>query len=376
MLFADLFANQVPREVAGSRSANRFDYQISWSICHLLELHASEGDYAIVMDYHEDVVVFNCSKNPTEAKFYQIKTSDSDWTVKKLVAAKRGKVGPLPSPLAKLYSNYVLWKSQARCLGFVSNTPLSAKDSTKKSTKQLSKVAFSRLCSDDAAVLTEGIRKEFSDESDFDGLQLFVFERSALSKDGHADGALGKMAKFLDGLTGADHVRPAAFFRAVKDEVAGRCHYERIPVDFADLRKHKAITREDFAGILAHACAVRTPKNLLRSVCETLRAEGEHFFIVHQIEQQAAALELNLMDGSSTLLMDDMRSIRDELARHEVASLPLRKTIEEVLRSEVGKKLLATRREGFVRAMIGVCIYESAEELSDANSRSQKEEES
>lgn len=66
-----------PREQAGPRSADRFDYQKDWAICRLLALHESPGEYLIAFDIFDDVVVLNSAENPDRISFSQIKTRET-----------------------------------------------------------------------------------------------------------------------------------------------------------------------------------------------------------------------------------------------------------------------------------------------------------
>ena len=44
-----------PRELAGSRNANRTGYQQDWALCHLLDLHDTRDQYVLVNEWHDDV---------------------------------------------------------------------------------------------------------------------------------------------------------------------------------------------------------------------------------------------------------------------------------------------------------------------------------
>jgi hypothetical protein len=67
-----------PRESGGSRASNRLDYQKDWALCHLLELHDTKTDYALIVEQHDDVAVLDSPQDPKRVDFYQIKTN---WTV-------------------------------------------------------------------------------------------------------------------------------------------------------------------------------------------------------------------------------------------------------------------------------------------------------
>jgi Cap4 dsDNA endonuclease len=65
------------REVAGSDSASRFDYQKNWAFCEMLRRHVAEADYLVAFEFHDDVVFLSPSGAPNGAEFFQVKTSKS-----------------------------------------------------------------------------------------------------------------------------------------------------------------------------------------------------------------------------------------------------------------------------------------------------------
>ena len=65
-----------PRENSGSRSANRFDFQRDWSLCHLLELHDKGGEYVMVFEHHDDLATLDSEADPQKIKLVQIKKDE------------------------------------------------------------------------------------------------------------------------------------------------------------------------------------------------------------------------------------------------------------------------------------------------------------
>src|SRR6186713_2202824 len=93
-----------PRETSGSKTSKRFDFQKNWALCKLLECHKSGKPYALILDYHDDVLLLDSESDPKAVHFYQVKTKeDGHWTLTLLLKRKKGKDGPLLSPLAKLF---------------------------------------------------------------------------------------------------------------------------------------------------------------------------------------------------------------------------------------------------------------------------------
>lgn len=47
---------QIEPELSGAVSSDAFDYQKDWAICKLIELHEQGSDYAVVFEYHEEII--------------------------------------------------------------------------------------------------------------------------------------------------------------------------------------------------------------------------------------------------------------------------------------------------------------------------------
>jgi hypothetical protein len=67
-------ASKPQREIAGSDSASRFDYQKNWAFCEMLRRHMAGADYLVAFEFHDDVVFLTPSAAPESAEFYQVKT--------------------------------------------------------------------------------------------------------------------------------------------------------------------------------------------------------------------------------------------------------------------------------------------------------------
>src|ERR1035438_1791658 len=117
-------AAKVPSELGGSTATNRFEYQVDWTLCHMLHLQRRGGNFLLICDYHDDVVVLDGPEEANKAHFYQIKTSKSPhWTTTKLLKRERGEDGKdvsiLFSPLGKLYKHRIDFPSVQCTLNFV-----------------------------------------------------------------------------------------------------------------------------------------------------------------------------------------------------------------------------------------------------------------
>jgi hypothetical protein len=62
------------REKSGSLTFGKYEYQYHWALCRVVEEHKISKDYAVFMEYHEDVVLADSlDKEISKFEFSQIK---------------------------------------------------------------------------------------------------------------------------------------------------------------------------------------------------------------------------------------------------------------------------------------------------------------
>lgn len=66
--------------VAGSRSYNRLDIQISQTLHFAIELY-DELNYLLILDHYDDITLFDLDADPLEVSYYQMKTSENTITI-------------------------------------------------------------------------------------------------------------------------------------------------------------------------------------------------------------------------------------------------------------------------------------------------------
>jgi hypothetical protein len=132
----DRLISTPPRDTSGANASDRFVYQHTWALCHLLELHISGHDYVVIFDHHEDVSVLDSEANPTLVKGYQVKTKDSgNYTVNAQLKREAGggdSPSLLPSILGKLYDLKVRFPDSVKLLAVVSNSRVTSLENGKR----------------------------------------------------------------------------------------------------------------------------------------------------------------------------------------------------------------------------------------------------
>lgn len=267
MNLSDLFAQVPPRESSGSLTSDRFEYQKDWSLVLLLQLHLSGNDYLLVLDMHEDVVVFDSSSDPQSARFYQVKTLHGEgqkaWTTAALIRQKKAKKGLKNSILGKLYSNKQKFATYAERLAVVSNAPFSIKLETgKKATIANKSISYIQIHASDRKTIEGALEKELNLTGAPQLTDLLFLEVSDLHIEQHAQHVRGKLNDFLESLTPQCATLPGTIYRLLIDEIRVKNDTTVQSGNFSELAKLKGISKEDFQKILDRAGVNSDPKKI------------------------------------------------------------------------------------------------------------------
>lgn len=114
--------NTPQREQAGSDSYNRFEYQVHWIVCHIVNQLENNPKCIIFCEYHDDMAQLNKEKGTFE--FYQIKTRENnkDWTIAEMSAKEKKADGFYKkSFLGFIYYNFLTFGKECSCCHFTSN---------------------------------------------------------------------------------------------------------------------------------------------------------------------------------------------------------------------------------------------------------------
>jgi hypothetical protein len=288
------FSEIAPRETAGARSSNRFDYQKNWSICHFLELHQDDQDYLIVFDHHEDIVVFNHSISPDSACFYQVKSKKSgNWTIYSLAKCKEGDHDS--SILRKLYMNFENFPNFTLKMAFVSNQGLNAKNKISGKRSVVKYLRFHGMHINDKKVCANALEKKNKSFSNLSGLKLFEFQCTPLALEDHAAHTKGRLTEFFEDQFPAETINIALAYRTIFDEVKRKTNFENSAHSQLDVIKEKSLSKREFNGMLA--------------VIVNQRGNAERWSDAHQILLKEDCNSLKLMkirDAWNRAIIDEM----------------------------------------------------------------------
>lgn len=360
-----------PREVSGAESANRFAYQRTWALCHLLALHEAPGDYVLILEFHDDILVLDDATDPKAADFYQVKTkSAGHWTRRELTRVPKSKPKakvkkskksakanapaqqnpstaepeePAPrSILGKLVEHSRVFEASVRSLNLISNA--SFKVELSASPPSTDRESFCM----DAAQSTELAQFESALNAELQSQALpwskVHFRCTSISLKEHETHATGALAEFLERRKPGGRFAVQPLYRAIAGEFARRATCEWQPSSFAELCAKKGLRRADVEGFLRHAPDRPDPEEQLRLIVATLTAEGHSYRDITALQEGWRSYDIGLTDMADTFIQEFRERVR--LIVGEVASSPGWQTLAEFL--QLGQTRYATSHGALV----------------------------
>jgi hypothetical protein len=317
-MFTDFIATK-PSERSGPRSANRFDYQLSWAFCLLLDLESGNKDYLVVLDYHDDVVVFDSESSPSSAEFYQIKTDTRNkWTLPRLIERMNGSGHSI---LGKLYAHRINFGDKARQLSFVSNQCFRLKTTGAKDSVDIDGCRLSELCAEALKNVASKLQAEHGlSVAPAIGIEIALRRDEWLPATGHQTQAEGKLSRFLAEKFGERPYSTSHAFRALMDVLRRRNNSEDAIQSPTDLSRKKGIGHIEFSTLLARIAA-NSDSNKWARVESLLVRDGLQLVKLTRLKLAWGAREAQLLDLANSNVQDSQEQADSTLKELE-ATIP------------------------------------------------------
>lgn len=365
-LLLDQIVQVSPREVSGSSSSNRSDYQKSWAFCLLLKLHLTGKDYLVLFDYHDDVVVLDSSSNPTAMDFYQVKTKKTgNWTATLLLKREKGSNDqPLSSIAGKMYANKIAFPVAAKTLNFISNAQFSIKHkNSPNSATVVEGFELAELCRETLQEFSTTIQREHN--LDYSPLCDIItkFSTDPLSLEAHVTHVTGELANYLNGIKPDGKFATVPGQRAIATAIARKTNHERSPSTKEELIEAKGITRAEFEEMLSTIVSHEEERERWQDIRQTLTTEQQPFGDIQRWQSEWKKYAVERMDFSNTVLMAVQRAIRTIIldSKQESPSRTLRELVADCLQrfDTKTKNVLTPFSRDYLTAII---LFEASEE--------------
>ncbi len=238
---------QLPAELSGSSSKNRFRLELLWGLYRIFDLYNQVDDFIAIFDYVCDVEIFTDSHD----SYYQIKSKKrtKTYSVSELCKQEKGSSGGLlHSIMGKLYIIKNASDSSRNIkLAVVANVGLS--HGRKEYTEKL-EIPFSELDDDAKELVRSSVTKECGSFEDSD-LRKIYFIRTTMDLANPQDTLTGKIVSWFVENKGIEVKNPHALYKTLFATVEEKASYEWKGDNIDDVISKKGITKEQFDGIIA-----------------------------------------------------------------------------------------------------------------------------
>ncbi|WP_343552667.1 dsDNA nuclease domain-containing protein [Pantoea sp.] len=88
-IMLEAFRDYEGDENGGTHAFRGFSFQVWWAVAEALTRYKSDEDYAVILEWQQDVAIINSSTSPDKIHFIQLKKNESSfsWTVPSLIKA-------------------------------------------------------------------------------------------------------------------------------------------------------------------------------------------------------------------------------------------------------------------------------------------------
>ena len=246
---------------SGSMSYNRFEMQVSQTLHMAIEIF-DNLDYLFVLDYYDDITIFDKEQNPETVSYFQMKTNEESISINTAITKDW---------LVKMYAQLENTDWLVKELGLITNCPLvvsvtTKKDSGKNSTERKiftsEKTSFMEFNSVTISKIKEDIAKKKGIDVNSVDFTKFFHMRTTLSIPSHREIVEQEMGDFLHSkyprIT-MDSVK--AIFGAMMDILTRRQQYELLndAASFSEVRNKKGISKRDFERVIEEAMLISIP---------------------------------------------------------------------------------------------------------------------
>lgn len=322
---ASLFKDYSGDETGGVHAIRGFSLQVWQAVLEALGAHATGDDYAVIMEWQQDIALLDSSTSPTKVIFKQLKKNESSahWTLAALLnppderpTAQPAASATTPKPkrkstrsagkvsvLAKLYFHRRRFGQVAPTqLVFASNAPLyiEADDGSKEN---LSKVAFSALPTTTQTKVSTALRTQLDIPlNEAIDLDCITFEVTNCPLDEAHKFAIGELVEHCQ-LGKIQPVVTAPFVAVclIASYIQQRAGSVSFAKDFAALLE-RAVTRADITTYLAAANDSHvSTQELVEQVISRLDRELADFEVVQGMQEELNAACAEITNRASAV---------------------------------------------------------------------------
>ena len=333
-VLTDLFHDFEGDEIGGRHAIKGFSFQVWLAVLEALRAHRKPDDYAVVLEWQQDIALLNSSTAPTTVRFVQLKKNESTlkWTLPSLLvvgnaedddaavdtqddavvtpATGKGKTSkkpkkPKPSILAKLYVHRRRFAGLTKAgLVFASDAPFEVPKAA-GGTSMVSGIPLNTLPVPARNNIEKKIRAQLDvpagETIDLDDFELLVTDCPVVDPHKFVAGECAEM-QLATGLELSGKATLLAVL-VIASYVNLRAASTRHAKNFNELLQ-RAVTRAEVTGYLAAANDQAVPtSDHVQSVIDRFNAEIAPPAVVRQMRREMARACIQISDRTTATPM-------------------------------------------------------------------------
>lgn len=205
------------RETSGATTFGKYNFQYHWALCRIIEKHKSNADYALLIEYHEDVVIADSLfGSSAKFEFFQVKNTGNSFTVDSLTKRVKGAEGLKNSILGKLLSSCIGTEYETRIteIGLVSSSGFSFDQKNNK--LKLDIITSGDLSVDCLSGLTGKLKSELGIDIFPENLKFII---PKIKLENQEEFVIARFAELVNEIFPNSHCNAVNIYRAIIDEI-------------------------------------------------------------------------------------------------------------------------------------------------------------
>jgi len=286
-------------DLSGSRTKNRYRYELFWGINKIYELFLTDEDFHVIFDYASDIDVIIDGN----FELYQLKTKNSNMNLNFLLSTSSGKESIISKLMVLDTSEFV------KKLSIVSNTRLQC---INNKTSNQESIIFTELEQEEKETIKSHI---LNNNNKTINLEKYEYLKSNIPITNQDKSLLGETSLFLQNVLDKKMIDPSYFLNYLQNIVLNKATYEMFPKTFDDVIEKKGIKRQEITKLINDYKSAYHP--ITKEIVSNIKRYTEKSPHSKQIALKKSLTNLQSLGSDSFLIKNNVESVILEYNKDE-----------------------------------------------------------
>jgi len=295
------------RETAGADTFSKYEYQYHWALCRIIDEHREEREYALFMEYHEDVVIANSLQSETaKFEFNQIKNiAKPQYNIDNLLKVKKhGDNSVLGKLISSIHNKP--FKSRLTSINLIASCGF--KFDLVDHELNLEVITIGNLSKQSIIKLKSSLAHELGVEELPLNLQ-FIIPRLGISE--QQDTVIGKIAKMIADVFPSSYSNSQDIYRILIDDLHRKGIVKYNYNEWDDLLKKKALTSTQVSQVIMNYISLPKLQTILDHANDIASEIGLKYIEKRKMKQNLERIHSLTFGNPSSIMLKIKKSIHE-----------------------------------------------------------------